>query len=112
MPMSEADPDEGLTPEEIAALDRLDAEKKTKPGSSPEWRLLAKFGKHFGWPAIEAALDNRVAAATMVRLVEEADMIDMERSAMNVIDHAEGVGAAMSKNPGRIIRSARKERGL
>lgn len=88
------DPNDGLTPEEIAALDKYEAKQASeRPRTST--RLLAKFGHHFGWAGVEAALQNRIPAYLFMDLLREAEKLERERSADLLVDIANGSRAGV-----------------
>lgn len=106
------DPNEGLTPEEIAALDRWEAKRHRRLAAddSAAYRILAKLGKYYGWGAVEAALDNRLDPVTMLKLVRAGDELAAEDSVMRLRDNAEGIGIAFDKHGQQAFSKAVKLR--
>jgi len=99
-----------VSPEDHAKAVRA---KALREGSATnvdeETLLIAEFGKHFGWAAVEAVLiHNSITADTMVNLIMGARKID----AQNTYDmaHAAFIGslAANSKKPSKSFKDLTK----
>lgn len=106
------DPNEGLTPDEIAALDKWEAkrDRRLAADDSAAYRMLAKLGKYYGWGAVEAVLKNRLDPVTMINLVRAGDELNAEESVSRLRDNAEGIGIAFDKHGQQAFRKAARLR--
>lgn len=106
------DPNEGLTPDEIAALSSAASLRSRLAShlSSAAYRILAKLGKYYGWGAVEAVLQNRLDPVTMIKLVRAGDELNAEESVNRLRDNAEGIGIAFDKHGQQAFAKAVKLR--
>lgn len=102
-----------LTSQEAAKLEALRATIRDREPRE-DALLLAEFGRHFGWLAVEAALDDIVDAATMMELLKAARFLArrerLERladmhAAMSGVQGGKKGAAALNKHFKSIQRS-------
>lgn len=87
-----------IKPEDLKKIElRKQADERLKV--DPEWLLIAEFGKHYGYAAVQDVLDNKITGETMTALVTAARKL--ESNMMKRISEAVFVASVSSqtKNP-------------
>lgn len=88
-----------LTPEELKKVLKLKGEENPLP--EPEWYLIAKLGKAFGWGAIEAVLEDRVDMETVEALINAYSAVEARERYQRAEESFIGAGSVRAKNPSK-----------
>ena len=73
-----------------------------------EWLMIAEFGKHYGWQAIEAVLNNTISGEQMSLLISGARKVDRLLDYRASQASFVGAASAQTKKPSATFKSLTK----
>lgn len=98
-----------IKPEHLARVQAAQDKASDEIKVDNEWLLIAEFGKHYGWQAMQAVLNNEIDLETMTVLILGARKFDYSRQYANAQASFIGSASAQSKKPSKVFKKATEQ---
>lgn len=98
-----------LTDQERSKLAEFKRRQRVKDEAGFD-RLLAEFGRYYGWPGIEAVLSGKVSARLFLSLIRNGRRMESERQAIALSDVWSAIAVRNDKHGGNKISKRVRER--
>jgi hypothetical protein len=90
---------DNISEDDLAKIQQVTGASDNQVLVDDEWLAIAEFGKHFGYPAIEAVLNDKITTDKMMTLIAAARKLDHLTLYNNARASFIGSGSAGSKKP-------------